>query len=264
MHTRLDSTLTVDELTNHHGRSPNPLPPCGGGLGWGVYAKGNANGFDHAVGVAQHVVVPKAQNSITSRFEPHGPFGITSDLIGVLAAVHFDDETRGETDEVGNVGTERRLPPKAVALDLLAAQSRPEPLFDLRRIVAKFARDANRHDLTSLGDTPHPGPPPQGGRGNRTQRRLLKCSGVVLPALISASASSAQRPSCSWDRAKAASHRASSSKILSSSRMRTPRTSCTFGGSLEAALNAFSRSLFMIVKIAQSAVYFEPFPATHA
>ncbi len=143
-----------------------PLPPCGGGSGWGVYTKRDANGLDHAVGVAQHVVVPKAQNPITLRFEPHGSFGIMSDSIGVLAAVHFDDESRSETDEVGNVGTERRLPPKAVALDLLAAQSRPEPLFGLRRIAAQFARDANGHDSISGSGTPPPTLPRKGGGGS--------------------------------------------------------------------------------------------------
>jgi len=143
------------------------LPPCGGGLGWGVYTKRDANGFDHAVGVAQHVVVPEAQNPIALRLKPHRAFSVTSDLIGVLAAVHFDDESRGETDEVGNVGAEGHLPPKAVAIGLLAAQSRPELLFGLGRIAAQLARDANGHDSISGSGTPHPNPPPQGGRGNR-------------------------------------------------------------------------------------------------
>jgi hypothetical protein len=67
-----------------------PLPPCGGGLGWGV-REALANGLENSDGVAKHLVVPEAQHAEALRFHERGAASVFFSIIAMLAAVDFDD-----------------------------------------------------------------------------------------------------------------------------------------------------------------------------
>ncbi len=47
------------------------------------------NSFKHRVSISQHIMVPKAQHTITLFFQEPTPFMIRCDLLRVLATVQF-------------------------------------------------------------------------------------------------------------------------------------------------------------------------------
>jgi hypothetical protein len=141
-----------------------PLPPCGGGLGWGDHFEGGSNRFDHAIDALQNIVIPDAQNPIPLRLQPRCARFICFGPLSMLPAIDFDDEPCFQADKIGNVRTKGYLPSEAVAVDLFAAQSRPEPSFGVRWIAAQLSSYTDRHDSNLADATPLPNPPPQGGR----------------------------------------------------------------------------------------------------
>ena len=73
------------------------------------------DGFEHALHVRQHVVVPKAQHAIACGFQPACARLITfSDRsFGMLRAIDFDHDTRAiVTREIDNVATKTNLAAK--------------------------------------------------------------------------------------------------------------------------------------------------------
>ena len=70
------------------------------------------NHFQHAVAIAQHVVIPEAEHAIAFRREPSVAFGITR-VLGVLPAIDFDDEALVMADKINRKTADRCLPPEA-------------------------------------------------------------------------------------------------------------------------------------------------------
>jgi hypothetical protein len=64
--------------------------------------------------LAQHIVIPEADNMKALRLEPPGAFRIrdSASIRRVLSAMNLDNEATTEPREIDNVGTDRRLPPK--------------------------------------------------------------------------------------------------------------------------------------------------------
>ena len=60
-------------------------------------------------------------------------------VVGMLAAVEFDDQARIEAGEVGDVGADGSLAAEAVAVELASAEARPEMLFGVGGVFAEFA-----------------------------------------------------------------------------------------------------------------------------
>lgn len=136
-----------------------------------------SDGFQHAVHVGQHIMVPEPHHPIAMRFDRAGSCGIG--VAGrVLSAVQFDDQLSAATCEVGNMRTDRKLSDEFAAVDLTGAQSRPQRFFRLGRVAAQFARHAGQ----SLFD--HKSPFPAGERdrvrGHRRQFDGRPCTLIQL------------------------------------------------------------------------------------
>lgn len=83
------------------------------------------NGAYHAIHIFDHVIVPKADDFVTLRFEILGSFFVILFLFQMLTAVHFDDEFFPRGAEIGDVGTDGVLTAET-ASQLVAARERPE------------------------------------------------------------------------------------------------------------------------------------------
>jgi len=80
--------------------------------------EGLSNAREHAASVAQDIIVPEAQYTITLRFEEPGPSIVVGCSLGVLPAIQLDNQFFSETGEVREVGSDRHLPPPFVARKL--------------------------------------------------------------------------------------------------------------------------------------------------
>src|SRR6266851_1535032 len=124
----------------------NSLPPCGGGSGWGdLRGKVRGDDVEDALDIAKHLVVPKSQDVKSLSLQPSCSRIVFNDATRVLPAIDFDDEPSGKAREIDNVRTDRHLPAESMAIDLLKAKRRPQALFRLSRIAAKFAGTGRRH-----------------------------------------------------------------------------------------------------------------------
>jgi hypothetical protein len=139
------------------------LPPCGGGLGWGVAGECSADDLNNALSVLHNVMVPEAEDAKAFAFQERCS-GYIRFTFSVLSPIDFDDELGLETREVHDVRTNWGLAPKPMPVDLFATQARPEACFCVGQIAAQFASDGDSHGGILAHSTPLPNPPPQGGR----------------------------------------------------------------------------------------------------
>src|SRR5258708_5937379 len=125
----------------------NPLPPCGGGLGWGVIA-GEMRDDDvvDALDIAEHLIVPEAQHAEPLPLQPRRPRIVLREPTVMLPAIDLDDEPPIEADEVDDVATDRHLSAETMTVDLLEAELRPQALFRFRRIAAELTGVGRGHD----------------------------------------------------------------------------------------------------------------------
>jgi len=117
-------------FTHHDGRETRTrrtfLPPCGRGrqrvsvavAGWGASAKRSKKRLQHAVRVGEHVIVPEADQTITSRLDPAGS---RVAFIGKLSACGSDDFRDREPD---SDGWRQSLEAQAIANIVLPQQLR--------------------------------------------------------------------------------------------------------------------------------------------
>ena len=105
-------------------RSDNPLPPCGGGLGRGDAAACEMRDDDlvDTLDIAEHLVVPKPQDTESLSLQPSCSRIVLSGATIMLPAINLDDEPPGEADEIDDVRSNRDLPSKAMAADLLESK----------------------------------------------------------------------------------------------------------------------------------------------
>jgi hypothetical protein len=141
------------------------LPPCGGGLGWGVLCDGGVNALDHTFDILENFVVPKSQDAKALLCKPSRPFSVGIDAQRVLASIDFNDEFGLEADEIGHEGSDRRLTPEMTTIDLFASQTEPETLFGVGHATAKGTRYSEVHALSINCGAPPPQPAPTRGEG---------------------------------------------------------------------------------------------------
>jgi hypothetical protein len=70
-----------------------------------------SNDAEHAIRVAQYVVIPEAQQPVTARGKPRIATLVAS-ATGVLTAIGFDDQVQIEADEVDNERANGLLAPE--------------------------------------------------------------------------------------------------------------------------------------------------------
>jgi hypothetical protein len=95
-------------------------PPLRGRLGGGARAERIKNHAQHPIGIRKHVVVPEADDTITTSLEPARAH-LT--VIGMLPAIDLDDELRLGAEEIDDVGSERVLAAEAETFELFAPQA---------------------------------------------------------------------------------------------------------------------------------------------
>ncbi len=96
--------------------------------------------LQNAFRICQHVVVPEPNYPATEFIQYSRTLGIGISLIRVLPTVHFDDQSSSDTSEVGHIGADGYLSAKMITIELVAAQSAPEPYFRVGLALAKVAR----------------------------------------------------------------------------------------------------------------------------
>jgi hypothetical protein len=95
--------------------------------------------FENAVGVGHHVIVPKSEHPIAVFGQPPVANKIAL-AVGMLAAVHLDNQAPFATDEVDHIGSDRLLTRELEAKGRSRTQSIPEPELGIGGIPAKSPR----------------------------------------------------------------------------------------------------------------------------
>lgn len=113
------------------------------GEGLGVAGDLNflADDFQHAVGIAEDVVVPETDNAVAVGFDQFCAFDVGG-VVRVLPAIEFDDKAQAAAGEVGDVWADGILEDKFGVFDLSVADALPQPFFDLGAVAAQGAGDA--------------------------------------------------------------------------------------------------------------------------
>ncbi len=93
----------------------------------------------HAFGIFQHIRIPVSRNSKSLRPNVGVPQFVCP-RFHVLSAVNLDHQPSLEANEVENVRSKRRLPPKLDAVKTAVAQQKPKPPLDICRDAAHPAR----------------------------------------------------------------------------------------------------------------------------
>lgn len=83
-------------------------PPSRGWLGGG-WVKRLVNRFDHSVRLAEDVVVPEPEHPKPGSLKHVGSCMVVRLLVGVLTAVHLDNEFVLQTDKIEKVRAKRML-----------------------------------------------------------------------------------------------------------------------------------------------------------
>ncbi len=103
---------------------------------------GEGEGFgdlqDHAIGVAEHIVVPEPDHPVAVTFDHLSPRFI-SGTIAVLSAIDFDDQLEPAAGEISNGISDLELS-RELNVKLLCSQPRPQALRGLGRFGAKLFR----------------------------------------------------------------------------------------------------------------------------
>jgi len=105
------------------------------------------DGLKHAFRILEHIDIPEPQDAITSLHQPLRSAFIVRDLflLGVLAAIQFDNEICRRTKEIGIVRPDRMLTSKSNAAKAFVADEIPQPAFGLGLVCAEVLGDDVRH-----------------------------------------------------------------------------------------------------------------------
>jgi hypothetical protein len=98
---------------------------------------------EHALQIRQHVVVPVAHNGHAFLSEPSRSLivGLLA-LFRMLAAIHFDRETKPRAIEIDGVGSDWVLLPEGKAIELIATKRVPQASFRISHIRAERSRSS--------------------------------------------------------------------------------------------------------------------------
>jgi hypothetical protein len=121
--------------------------------------------FENAIDIAQHVVVPKADDVTTPLLENSRTLRVFGGTQLMLTTVNFDDEFLIERNEIDDVVCDRHLSPELDSVELSTTQSGPEQFFCLGRVAAERSGEfAHRPSPLTL-------PSPRWGEGFRRRFR---------------------------------------------------------------------------------------------
>jgi hypothetical protein len=87
----------------------------------GFLTRHSNNRFDNAVYVAQHVIVPEAQNKKTVHFKIGRSFSIVIAAFGMLSAIEFDNQPCGLAAKIRDIRLYRHPPAKFQSIQAAVA-----------------------------------------------------------------------------------------------------------------------------------------------
>ena len=150
---------------------PHPaLSPRGRGVVGAVAGEEQflPDGFEHAIGIRQHVVVPEAKDAVAVFLDDRGSGGVASGV--VLPAVQLDRQPGRAAGEIRHKIVDLELADELFALEPAAAKVMPEALFGIGLVAAEFARNRSQA-LSPHFSSPSPNPLPHGERASDCRTR---------------------------------------------------------------------------------------------
>jgi len=91
----------------------------------GTIRERGRNGFQNARDIAQDLIIPETQNSIFVTGEPLIADHVMP-VVGVLAAIHLNDEAGFAANEIDGVWADRFLPNKFVTVERAGTKPAPQ------------------------------------------------------------------------------------------------------------------------------------------
>lgn len=127
------------------------------GRGWRASARRvrgqeRRDGFQHAVHIGEHLVVPEANDLETFRFEEGSARGVR--FCAVLPAIDLHDQSRLEAEKVRDEAADGHLPAELRVVQLPVPQSRPQQHLRISRVSTQTAYLLSRNVRHS---SPSPG-----------------------------------------------------------------------------------------------------------
>ena len=98
------------------------------------------NRLEYDLGPNQHVVVPEAQHSKTTRSEKCVPTHVVVGLLGMLTSIQLDDDGSLKASEVADIRSDRMLSAEFESCQLTSTQTLPKDALCMSRIFAEGAR----------------------------------------------------------------------------------------------------------------------------
>jgi len=106
----------------------------------------------NAVPVGEHFGVPESQHPPTRPLKESCSPGVIVELVGMLAAIHLDDEPGVDAGEVEKEGAEGQLPLPLPTPEPMRSKRAPQIKFGAGGVAAQFA---GAGDLRGLGKSSH-------------------------------------------------------------------------------------------------------------
>ena len=114
------------------------------------------NSFQHALDVAENVVVPETHDVIAPLFKNTGPLGVARLAKIVLTAIDLDNEFQIERHKIHNVAPDWHLTLELDAVETPSTKFGPQKFFGFGRALAESPRTC------SWAEPPHPTLSPPG------------------------------------------------------------------------------------------------------
>ena len=105
-----------------------------------VFTEGLVDCVKHFVHICKHLIVPKPEDSVVPGFQKRSSLFIFRRKIGMLGAIQLNNETSFDRTEVGEIRTNRMLPPEFCVPHSAAAQMSPQQSFSVGLFAAQPSR----------------------------------------------------------------------------------------------------------------------------
>ena len=120
---------------------PVPPPACGGGLGRGFACDGGGDDLRYTRTICHDIQIAESQNAESFHLQKRIATSIAREslTLEVLAAVDLDDQIRGVTDEIRNVGADWNLFAEGCAVQSMCAENIPDDALGLGQVCTELA-----------------------------------------------------------------------------------------------------------------------------
>lgn len=186
--------MGIESFEPDRSLAPSPLTGEGWGGGGAPLGSGNskkcANALKGRDRIREHLTVLHAEYAKLLCRNP--PIALVVAIPGgwtfVRATIDLDDDATLEARKIDDERPDWNLTAKLVAGDLALAEQPPKDALTFCRFPAELSRTLVCHRFSPEAHTPHPDPPPQGGRekGKEDPGRMIQpnISAVDCPSFL--------------------------------------------------------------------------------